>query len=205
MNLKKLLVTLLLPLVIVSQSWTSVITKDINSLRKEYSLPKIVYNYSLHQELIKIVDNSWSGIFYEQNHTNFIKFPFNRTNKNRGYHMHPLGSYTLCHDTIAKPDRIKLIIKQRIQAKSCLAKNCTGDNWTSCFKDPSYENLFGKSKSKCLFAHHYLLKFLLKDLKYIACVTLDYLTGYSPIYQEYSFWCFSNVNWYSQKSSLIKI
>lgn len=187
-----------------SQSWTRDITKNINALRKEYRLPKIVYNYTLHQELINIVDNSWPGIFYKQNGTG-IHFPFNKINKNLGYDLHPLGSNLLFHDTILKPDRIKLIIRQRINAKKCLAKVCSGISWVSCFKDQSYENLFANIKSPCVFAHHYLLKLLLKDLKYIACVILRYESGLSPIYQPYSFMCYANSDWFNQTSDLLRI
>ncbi len=188
---------------LMSQQWTREITNDINQLRKEYKLDPIVYNYTLHDELIRITESTWPGMWYEWDTNYCMKFPFNRTNCNKGYSLNPLGSYALCHDTIKFPNKIKLIISQRIAQKKCLATRCSGENWISCFKDPSYENLFGSTKSKCLFGHHYLVKFLLKDLKYISCVTLKYLTGYSPIKQNYSFWCYSNSEWSSQKSDLI--
>jgi len=183
--------------------WTNTITRDINRLRNEYNLSPIIYNYTLHDKLIEITNSTWPGMWYEWNLDFCMNFPFSRVNCNRGYSLHPLGSIALLHDTILKPDRIKLIIKQRIAQKKCLLNACVNNDWITCFKDPSYENLF--SPSACIFSHHYILKFLLIDLKYIACTTLRFETNYSPIDQNYSFWCYSNSMWFSQDSNLIKI
>lgn len=183
-------------------AWILPLVTQINTFRSEYKLPPVIYNYDLHHELIKIKNES-EGIYYKYNPNFCMEFPFYRKNCNLGYSLRPLGNYALLHDTILKPPRINLVIKQRISQKRCLKSSCSGDHWITCFKNQSYENLF--SESKCIYAHHYITKLLLKDLKSFACVILHYESGLSPIKQPYSFWCYSNSNWFSQNSSLIKV
>lgn len=203
MNFKKLLIFLLLLPIVFCQQWITPLLRQVNHVRDDYDLPPVKYDYKLHNELIRIKNETYEGIYYKYNPNFCMDFPFSRKNCNLGYSLRPLGNYALLHDTILTPSRINLVMRQRIAQKKCLKNDCDGDHWITCFKNQSYENLF--SESKCIYALHYITKLLLKDLKSFACVILDFETGLSPIKQPYSFWCYSNSNWFSQNSSLIKV
>lgn len=189
---------------VYSQQWTSIITNDINRLRTEYGLPKIVYNYTLHEELIKIVNETHEGYYYEWNPDYCMNFPYSRKNCLRGYSLRPLGNHLIFHDTILFPSRIVRVLRQRIRQVKCMDQNkCSKDvftNFISCAKDQTINYFYDK---KCIYFYHYVPKMLLPELEYLACVILNYESGYSPIYQPYSFMCYSNANWYNRPNDLI--
>jgi len=201
MNFKKLLILLLLLPAVFCQQWITPLLRQVNHVRDDYDLPTVKYDYQLHNELIKIKNETWDGYFYEQMPAQCIKMPYSRCNPNRGYFLRPLGNYALFSDTILTPKKINLVMRQRIAQKKCMKiENCSKTEWTnfiSCAKDPSVDF---REPGPCIWFYHYFPKLLLKDLKSFACVILDYESGYSPIYQPYSFWCYSNANWFDRTS-----
>lgn len=155
-------------------------TQLLKLINKERVIP-ITYNNELHNDLIKFNESVGMNYFFEESKNySYIVRRYNRTqNLNCQFLMKEpfFRNYTgfdyMFRDTFKTS--ISSIFKFRIKQKVCFDKNKCGvvfDDFTTCLKDNSAENVIGDEK-KCSWAMYYYPRIVHKDLQSIACLTLN--------------------------------
>ena len=167
------------------------VIKQINKDRREYDLPKIEYNWTLHDYLKKYKDQGeWMYADSNVSTVNFVYKNQTRYSNINGVHINDGFKY-FYRDTYK--DSVLKIIKFRSNQKDCfdinLCSNETYNKYVSCMTKLQLVN-----SKKCSYANSYLPMHLIRSLKNIAILKLDYKGRFVPEKnkktQKKSFWIY---------------